>query len=108
MKYVYLSAHDSTMMEFLSGTEWFKSECLINFVVNYNQKRDDPILLDGDIAAICPKTPNPAASLMFELVQKANNDLVVRVSYDGEYIRYCPDVTEERGGKMFDCEYNEF
>lgn len=44
LKYLYLSAHDSTIMELFSGVKFQNPECFFKFVENYTPERDDPKL----------------------------------------------------------------
>lgn len=44
LKYLYLSAHDSTIMELFSGSKFQDPECFFQFVENYTPERDDPRL----------------------------------------------------------------
>jgi len=79
--YIYMSAHDSTIMELLTGVQYFDPKCYIDFVVNYS-KSDDKRLVN-DVGGICVRTPNVASSLMFELVQRKDEKIVVRMAWDG-------------------------
>lgn len=60
----------------------------------------------------CPKMPNFASNLIFELVRTTSDSFFVKVRYNGNYLRVCPlnpEIPIETLVKLgFPCELDEF
>lgn len=101
-----MSAHDSTIIELLTGAGYYDPQCYIDFVVNYTPA-DDEKLLKG-VEGVCGKTPNVSSSLVFELVKDVLSWMIsVRFAWDGEYINVCNLPSNTPSGK-YDCPIYKF
>jgi len=52
---------------------------ILNYDGTFDEKKYDS----------CSNFPKTAATVLFELVQKQNDDLVVRINYNGQYLNVC-------------------
>ena len=110
LKYMLLSGQKEVLLQLQSGLQLYNPECLINFV----QKENEGLLNWDDIKS-CMKVKLPGVSslLLFELVKK-EQDLMVRISYDGYYLDLCNvnkkpnEFVDYNHNERFGCKVEEF
>ena len=108
LKYVQLSAHDSTLDPFMSilGLGYSNVSCLTN----------DLFDLVAEPNPDCSSFPSVNSNLVWELILKAgseekvnkdSSDYIVKFSFNGDYVDYCKTGKKDAGGQFY-CELDDF
>lgn len=93
LKFGYFSGHDDTLDSFLSLAGQVNTTCAIEELYTNTT-------IDG-----CQRGPSTASQILWELVEKKEGRLSVRVSYNGKYIKVCDDTKQENG---YECKLSNF
>jgi len=78
LKYLYFSAHDSTLIPQLYSLGLIEDECLLND------------LFTGSHNLTCALVPGLASNIIWELI-KEGEEYFVKVSYNAKYIDFCKE-----------------
>lgn len=94
LRYILLSAHDSTLAQILIVIGHIDPTCLINEFMSG---------AEGN----CQLITDPSATVVWELAERKKGDIIVRFHYNNNYLNFC-NLDENTASKKYDCDQKRF